>query len=718
MDTGQGDSSGDAMDRRSLKRRKPCSASSIDSDQATKPSKLTKEDQSINFPNRKLTCDDLGYSNLPGGNSYQSNFQSDQRQVSASISNTDENHSSVNAFDHPNVCRENEVMSENEHELYSHVDYNVDYDKAKSLECEIMEAIDPKSCSGEYVNEVNQAPTNTCATPQPKPPSLTDLVRSMFSPATAETFSQSILHPPKTPDVSEGSAESISRENNVFLRDLVKNNKVSMSVLGGIYTSVNKCSADISLMSTRLGKLELYVGENIKKINARFDQNEHKISDLSHKINQTKSELYSHVDDRIQNITSEFPEMLSKMERDVDAKIGYSIGKVENEFHSRLSKLPTTNEVKNLCELSVQQCITEGKLASRADLNEINKKLGALKLDNYPNYDEKINQLEKDIASLKEMNKGLEASLKTNPATGIISDRDKHAWEKFKSKTEAALDDLPILKGNMAESLKTVRSLDVKSRRINLIIDQLLETDNEDTLSTVNNILDHALSPQDRHQVEILKAFRLGVKLPRGPPRKIFMELSTPKGRDIILDNSQAISRVGNEGKLFYVNEDLPESIKRRKNDLHKYVLYLRRLGHQASKVGDDIIIDGNRHKYEELNSLPVGQRYMDSRTIFNDGIVAFQSTVSPLSNLFPCKLRYEGYTYTSLEQCYQYHRAVHHNRPQLARLILNTNDPYEAMYHGKSVRWEDRDWENKKLGTMERMIRHKADQSLVFVTY
>lgn len=213
----------------------------------------------------------------------------------------------------------------------------------------------------------------------------------------------------------------------------------------------------------------------------------------------------------------------------------------------------------------------------------------------------------------------------------------------------------------------------------------------------------------------MLKAFRLCTKTPCGPPRKVFVELSTPKGFDLILENARNISRIGNEDKLYYLNVDLPDDIKRRKNDLHKYVLYLRDRGHQGKKIGDDIVLDGKRYKFEELKTLPIGLHFLNSRTIFNDGVVAYQSSVSPLSNLFPCKLKYYGCTYTSLEQCYQYQRAIHHNRSQLASLILGTNHPYKAMYHGKSIVWEDRDWENKKLTVMEQMIRHKADQVPIF---
>lgn len=126
-------------------------------------------------------------------------------------------------------------------------------------------------------------------------------------------------------------------------------------------------------------------------------------------------------------------------------------------------------------------------------------------------------------------------------------------------------------------------------------------------------------------------------------------------------------------------------------------------------------MIDGKRYKYSELNSLPVGVRLMDSRTIFNNGVVAFQSSISPLSNLFPCSLQYNGNTYPSLEHCYQYTRAIHHNRHQLASDIMANKDPYTAMSFGKLIEIEDQQWIEKKLGVMEMMLRHKVDQCKLF---
>lgn len=92
----------EVADRRSTKRRKPGSASSFDEDPSTKPPKQTKDDSLMNSTGKVPTCDDLGYSNLPGGNgSFQSNSFTDQRQVHSFSNNCKNDCSSLppTAFD-------------------------------------------------------------------------------------------------------------------------------------------------------------------------------------------------------------------------------------------------------------------------------------------------------------------------------------------------------------------------------------------------------------------------------------------------------------------------------------------------------------------------------------------------------------------------------------------------------------------------------------------
>lgn len=463
---------------------------------------------------------------------------------------------------------------------------------------------------------------------------------------------------------------------------------------------------------------ELFVDKSIVELNDRIDTNQEKIDDVDEKFTRQLSEVHSYVDKRIEGVTANFPDTLARMGRDFDLSTKTNNAKLKSYVDDRLNTLPKLGDIKQQCDDTIKQCVQNGIFVEHTEMREITQRLAHLETSNNPAVgNREIAELRRDFAELKQKNADLEEALARQKAmapTDTLSENDKKYWDSIRSKTETIIDDLPDIKSDLAGCKKTIQSLDIKSRRLNVIIDQLSEDDEEDTPAMVNKILDHAIPPNDRTLIEIVRAFRMGPKTVGSPPRKILIELSTPKGRDVFMDNARNIARVGNDGRQYYINEDLPDAVKRRKSDLNKYVNYLKRQGHKAQKIGDDVIVNGKRYKYEELNQLPVGQRLLDSRTIFNRGAVAFQSSVSPLSNLFPCKLKYQGGTYSSLEQCYQFHRATHHNRTELAALILQSNDPYTAMYHGKSIR-DNKEWDRIKLGIMEQMLQHKADQCLMF---
>lgn len=224
-----------------------------------------------------------------------------------------------------------------------------------------------------------------------------------------------------------------------------------------------------------------------------------------------------------------------------------------------------------------------------------------------------------------------------------------------------------------------------------------------------------SLSEDDRKKITVKRAYRLGSKrLNAKYSRKILIELADSTDRDFILSQSKIITKVGNEGRPYYINEDVSDEVKRRKADLHKYVNYLKYRGHTVEKAGDDIILNGIKWKSVDFNRLPVGDRILDSRTVFWKGSVAFQSALSPLSNLFPCVMFFKGIRYTSLEQAYQHLRTLHHQRYDIARDIMALLNPYDIMNQGKEYS-DNEDWLGQRLPLMESLVRHKLEQVPIF---
>ena len=84
--------------------------------------------------------------------------------------------------------------------------------------------------------------------------------------------------------------------------------------------------------------------------------------------------------------------------------------------------------------------------------------------------------------------------------------------------------------------------------------------------------------------------------------------------------------------------------------------------------------------------------------------ITQFSNSFAFLSNFYPCKIRYEGIEYPSVEHAYQ--AAKTWNKKD--RLIISQLDtPGQAKRYGASVKIRDF-WEKDKVSTMLELIRLK----------
>lgn len=185
---------------------------------------------------------------------------------------------------------------------------------------------------------------------------------------------------------------------------------------------------------------------------------------------------------------------------------------------------------------------------------------------------------------------------------------------------------------------------------------------------------------------------------------------SSYAGRDIVLQNSSSIRKAGNDGKPYFLNEDTSDSYRRWKADLQKYIKHLEYRKHLVVKSGDNLIIDGVKYRPEEFNTLPEGDRLCDSRTVFRFGVVAFNSIHSPLSNLYPCRVKHQGCQFNSVEQGYQYLKAKFHNKHKLAADLLKISNPYDIVAEAKGEA-DSREWEECRINIMSRLLLEKADQ-------
>ena len=88
---------------------------------------------------------------------------------------------------------------------------------------------------------------------------------------------------------------------------------------------------------------------------------------------------------------------------------------------------------------------------------------------------------------------------------------------------------------------------------------------------------------------------------------------------------------------------------------------------------------------------------------------VAFQSHHAYLSNMFPCKIMFEGVEYKSAELLYHPNTAKHHNRFDLVNRIIKAKDGYATKRIAEEIDFAD-DWDEVKLKIMCKVINLKFD--------
>lgn len=121
----------------------------------------------------------------------------------------------------------------------------------------------------------------------------------------------------------------------------------------------------------------------------------------------------------------------------------------------------------------------------------------------------------------------------------------------------------------MTAKMKVLSALDTKSRKSNLIFDGILETVmNEDLIPFIGSLLASFIPNFDQKLIE--NAFRLGKSYSYDrSPRRVLVSFHSSAARDMVLHSASIIARAGPPGCKIYINEDIPDDVKRRSADVY-----------------------------------------------------------------------------------------------------------------------------------------------------
>ena len=90
---------------------------------------------------------------------------------------------------------------------------------------------------------------------------------------------------------------------------------------------------------------------------------------------------------------------------------------------------------------------------------------------------------------------------------------------------------------------------------------------------------------------------------------------------------------------------------------------------------------------------------------------VICSSTEDPLSNNYNCELKVFGTTFNSIEQAYQYSKAIRRAQPDVAEIILKTPSPKMAKNKSRLLRYDENWTKEEKSKLMQQLLEAKIKQ-------
>ena len=231
-----------------------------------------------------------------------------------------------------------------------------------------------------------------------------------------------------------------------------------------------------------------------------------------------------------------------------------------------------------------------------------------------------------------------------------------------------------------------VIQLESQSRRDNLILDGIPEKSGESTadcFNSVYSILENHMNIPEARTIKIVRCHRLGPKRQQpGRPRSMIFKLHFFGDRERIWQNKTKL-----KGSQYWLSEDFPNEIKRRRRILGPIAKHARTQFNQRASVSvDRLIIEGKSYNINTLSHLPDKLQPKNIFTPISNGITAFYTHNSPLSNFYKCNITSNGILFHSSEQYYQYLKAKSFNDESTASKILQASTPYDCYSLGQSV--------------------------------
>ena len=199
-----------------------------------------------------------------------------------------------------------------------------------------------------------------------------------------------------------------------------------------------------------------------------------------------------------------------------------------------------------------------------------------------------------------------------------------------------------------------------------------------------------------------------GIGAKQARPRSIVVVFQSQAEKASLFKNLKNL-KDKEEWRNVYFNDDLTEVQANEQRDLRSLAAFAKTKGFAANVRAGALWLDGRKFRYEELHRLPADITLINAKNlhILDDKAVVFQSTHSPLSNLYPCNVTYRGEAFLSAEGAYQFTRATVSGYHRLAQAIKSERNAYKV----KSMSYEvktTQEWEEMAEQVMREILIEK----------
>ena len=246
-------------------------------------------------------------------------------------------------------------------------------------------------------------------------------------------------------------------------------------------------------------------------------------------------------------------------------------------------------------------------------------------------------------------------------------------------------EDVIHLRNQNRALVNRVNQLEDYSRKDNMIISGIPERQGEDCREICTALFKEVF---DMSNVAIVRTHRLGHNTSKN--RKIIVRFKFFEDKQRVIKNRMELK---NKRPGVFIDDDYSQETLKKRQNLRPVVKLLKTIDQRAHLRGDKIFHNGRLYSQSELHELPLDPHKACTKT--QAGVTVFAGTHSRLSNLYPVEFELEGRIWQSVEQYYQFNKALASQKLDIARQIRETSDPVEAMFIGKQVtpgqEWKDR---------------------------